>query len=130
MQLRFLEPKSGRFIVHWNSLRALQSSTGYVTQSILFGDDTMTVNIAFGVLMRAIKSAVARSPEEMACLRDFVVKDPSNGCDTVLCARGVRLSSGQRQRIGLARALYCDPDLLALDEATSVLHGLTERTAQ
>lgn len=108
------------------NLRGWQDQIGYVSQSIFLTDDTLRRNIAFGLASDQIdENSVLRAVRE-AQLSDFV-KDLPQGIDTVVGERGVRLSGGQRQRIGIARALYHDPAVLVLDEATSSLDTTTER---
>ena len=105
--------------------RGWQDKVGYVPQSIFLTDDTIRRNIAFGLSADKIDEAAVQSSLRAAQLEQFV-NDLPEGLDTQIGECGIRLSGGQRQRIGIARALYHDPSVLVLDEATSSLDTATE----
>jgi ABC-type multidrug transport system fused ATPase/permease subunit len=108
------------------NVRAWQASIGYVPQVIYLVDDTIASNIAFGVEPEAIDYARIEWAARTAQLHDFVVNELAAGYQSVVGERGAKLSGGQRQRIGIARALYLDPAVLILDEATNELDLATE----
>jgi ATP-binding cassette, subfamily B, bacterial PglK len=108
------------------NLRGWQDKIGYVPQHIFLTDDTIRRNIAFGLSADNIDETAIWSSLRAAQLEQFVNSLPE-GLDTMIGECGVRLSGGQRQRIGIARALYHDPSVLVLDEATSSLDTATER---
>ena len=128
--LGLLPPAQGRITVDGvdihGRIRGWQRIVGYVPQSIYLCDDTIRRNIAFGVPEEAIDDAAVQRAIAAARL-DELVRSLPQGVDTNVGERGVRLSGGERQRIGIARALYHDPQVLVLDEATSALDSDTER---
>lgn len=95
-------------------------------QSIFPTDDTLRRNVAFGLSNGQIDDAAVQRAIQAAQLEELVASLP-DGLETLVGERGIRLSGGQRQRIGIARALYHDPAVLVLDEATSSLDSPTER---
>ena len=122
--LGLLSPSSGEVLVDGRNIaenrRSWQDQVGYVPQSIYLLDDTLRRNVALGIALENIDETAIVKAIRAAQLEEFVTS-LSNGLDTVVGERGVRLSGGQRQRIGIARALYSNPPILVLDEATSSL---------
>lgn len=99
---------------------------GYIPQSIYLIDESIRDNIAFGIDADKIDDKRIWEVLEEAQLKEFVEELPE-GLDTTIGDRGVRISGGQRQRLGIARALYHNPEILVFDEATSALDGDTEK---
>ena len=102
------------------------SNIGYIPQSIYLSDDSIRDNIAFGVEKDKIDDNRIWEVLEEAQMKKFVEALPE-GLDTSTGDRGVRISGGERQRLGIARALYHNPDILVFDEATSALDNATEK---
>ena len=127
--LGLLTPSSGSVRVDGidiqTNLRGWADQLGYVPQFIFLTDDTLRRNVAFGLSNEQIDEGAVRRAIRAAQLEQFV-KELPQGLDSMVGERGVRLSGGQRQRIGIARALYHDPPVLVLDEATSSLDTTTE----
>jgi len=124
-----LPPTSGQVLIDGCDLRqaprAWQRMIGYVPQTVVLVDDSLRRNIALGVPDEHVDPARLREAVRMAQL-DAVVGALPEGLATRVGERGVRLAGGERQRVGIARALYHGPEVLVLDEATSALDAQTE----
>ncbi|MCM1264350.1 MAG: ABC transporter ATP-binding protein/permease [Butyrivibrio sp.] len=101
------------------------SHIGYIPQNAYLTDATIKMNIAFGVEEEDIDEARVWEVLREAQMEEFVNGLPDK-LETEVGEQGVRISGGQKQRLGIARALYHDPEILIFDEATSALDNNTE----
>ena len=129
---RFYDPTSGRITIDGIDIRevsltSLRSQLGLVTQDTILFNDSVRNNIAYGLenitQERIIQAAKAAKAHEF-------IRELPQGYDTQIGEKGCLLSSGQRQRLAIARALLKNPPLLILDEATSALDTESERLIQ
>ncbi len=100
-------------------------SIAYVPQDVIIARGSIRENVALGFPVKAASDELVWRAIRDAQLEDFVKSLPE-GLDTQVGQRGTRISGGQRQRLGIARAMFTRPKLLVLDEATSSLDGQTE----
>ncbi|CAB4335490.1 unannotated protein [freshwater metagenome] len=97
----------------------------YVSQDVVISNGTIRENVALGYPIEVATEELVLRALEVAHLDQFVSELPF-GIDTPVGERGTQISGGQRQRLGIARAMFTRPHLLVLDEATSSLDGETE----
>lgn len=107
-------------------IRAWQRNIAYVPQSVFISDVSVRANIVFDTTQKSVDDAEIWHVLDQVALREVVEAMPE-GLNTQLGEHGARLSGGQAQRLGLARALYADRPVIMLDEATSALDNVTER---
>ena len=129
---RFYDVTGGAIRIDGQDLRAvtqdsLRAAIGVVPQDTVLFNDTILYNIAYGrpEATQAEIEAAARA----ARIHDFIVSLPE-GYQTKVGERGLKLSGGEKQRVGIARTLLKNPPILLLDEATSALDSQTERDIQ
>jgi ATP-binding cassette, subfamily B, bacterial PglK len=128
--LGLLIPTSGTVSIDGHNIHQhlsdWQRQIGYIPQDVYLIDDSIRRNVAFGLPDDEISDVAVARALRAAQIDDFVRGLPG-GLETSVGNRGIRLSGGQRQRLGIARALYHDPGVLVMDEATSSLDDETER---
>ena len=127
--LGILNPDVGHVMISGLSpLEAIAKWPGaisYVPQDVVISAGTIRENVALGYPVEEATDELVLDALKVAHLDTFVLELP-DGIDTQVGERGARISGGQRQRLGIARAMFTRPHLLVLDEATSSLDGETE----
>ena len=128
--LGLLKPSSGNITVDNNDIdfsrQEWNNTAGYVPQEIFLLEDTIKNNITFGLKKESINLNLLDKICKDAQIKKFIESLPLK-YDTMIGERGYNMSAGQKQRLGIARVLYRNPDLLILDEVTSSLDNETEK---
>ncbi len=129
---RFYDAASGRVLIDGHDVRdltqeSLRTHLGLVPQDVVLFNDTIRQNIAYG--RPDADDEALRDAARRAQLLDFIEGLP-DGWDTRVGERGLKLSGGEKQRVGIARVILRDPAILVLDEATSALDTATEQAVQ
>jgi len=124
-----IEPKSGIVKINNENLnyniRSWQNNIGYVSQNTYLADETLLFNIVFNKIGQKVDYKRAEYLIDILDLKQLIISN-KNGLDFNVGEAGIKLSGGQIQRIGIARALYHTPKILILDEATNAVDQNTE----
>ena len=129
---RFYDVTGGAVVIDGQDVRdvtqdSLHQAIGVVPQDTVLFNDTIYYNIAYG-RAHATRDEVIKAARD-AQIHDFIMSLPDT-YDTRVGERGLKLSGGEKQRVGIARTLLKDPPILLLDEATSALDSETEHEIQ
>ena len=129
---RFYDVNKGSLKIDGQDVRdvtqaSLHASIGIVPQDTVLFNDTIGYNIAYGRSGASRKEII--NAAKSAKIHDFIIS-LKDGYDTTVGERGLKLSGGEKQRVGIARTLLKNPPILILDEATSALDTETERSIQ
>ncbi|MDC0982518.1 ABC transporter ATP-binding protein/permease [Amylibacter sp.] len=129
---RFYDVNNGSIRIDGQDIRdvtqaSVHNSIGIVPQDTVLFNDTIGYNIAYGREDASNDDIVAAA--KSAKIHDFIIS-LTDGYNTTVGERGLKLSGGEKQRVGIARTLLKNPPILVLDEATSALDTETERNIQ
>jgi len=133
MIMRFFDASSGSIMIDGVDLRdftlsSLRSKIALVSQEVFLFNESLRFNIGYG-LKDGLSDVEILKAAERAQLYDFITNLPK-GLDAEVGDRGVQLSGGEKQRVSIARAILKNADIIILDEATSSLDSITEKSIQ
>ncbi len=129
---RFYDVSGGQVMIDGNDIRNIQQThlreqIGVVPQDTVLFNDSIYYNISYGKPEANMEEII--NVAKVSKLHDFIL-GLENGYDTIVGERGMKLSGGEKQRIGIARTILKDPPILIFDEATSSLDTKTEQEIQ
>ena len=129
---RFYDIDSGEILIDGHSIKSykiadLRQLMGIVSQDSILFNDSVFNNICMGHQQASMQDVMAAA--KVANAHEFIMKMP-NGYNSKVGDNGVKLSGGQKQRISIARAIFKNPPILILDEATSSLDTASEKLVQ
>ena len=129
LMLGVLQPDSGTVLISdrnpSDTVTVWPGAIAYVPQDIVVSSGSIRENVGLGFPSHSIPDEMVWSALDIAKLKEFVLSLPQ-GLETQVGERGAQISGGQRQRLGIARAMLTRPKFLVLDEATSALDGQIE----
>ena len=125
-----LKPNEGKILYYGVEIEKIlgyyHSKLGYVSQNVTLMDESIKNNITFFEDDKKVDNQRIEKIIEILELKEFLNGLP-NGLNSIVGENAVKISGGQKQRLGIARTLYHEPEILILDEATNALDSETER---